>query len=95
MQQRDTASPDPPTVLARARAAAFEAERLAELALHTRAEAMIALARAESVPLPPVVEARLHLLLSRPGRAQVRPSNSAIAARPEDLDSVVDSVEFR
>lgn len=53
-------------VLARAQAARFEAERLEEIAFQRRIEAVIAKVRAELVPLSPVVEAQLHLRLSKP-----------------------------
>jgi hypothetical protein len=53
-------------VVARAREAQHRAELVTNRAWETAIEAMITRIRIELVPLSPVVEARLHLLLGRP-----------------------------
>ncbi|MHC1559017.1 helix-turn-helix domain-containing protein [Actinomycetospora sp. C-140] len=57
---------DPPALLARAREARRRAQLLADPTTDASIEALLHHARAESIPLPPTVEARLTLLLGRP-----------------------------
>jgi hypothetical protein len=81
------AEPDPAEILARAERAQHRAELLTDWAIHIAIESMITVFRAERVPLSPVVEARLHLLLGRPAAtgghgtrdAEVRPDRPAIS----------------
>jgi hypothetical protein len=58
-------APDVAAVLARARAAQAEAERVRDLAFETWVQAMLVAARAEPVAVPSVVEARLRALLGK------------------------------
>jgi AraC-like DNA-binding protein len=69
-------TPDPPAVLARARVAIRRAEVLHDLATEASIEALTVQARAAAVPVSPIVEARLHMMLGRASVADDGPRGS-------------------